>query len=186
MTDLRVESLYADGGLLSTAPTRDGGTWAWRAVSERGAVLASASGTVLPAEMGMETIENNLTETLAILYALEAMPSGWTGTLYSDSKNALRRAMTLKGKFGGVPAFIKLRLLAARERVGFFGGVLLGGHPSMKDLARGRIEKKGLPCSIHNKACDRMCKEQSERFWAEKKRRQQSTEQVPTRNHFGL
>jgi len=167
---IEIASLYTDGGLLSRAHSKDGGTWAWRQVSPAGAVIGSARGIVIPSDLGMDTVENNLTETLAVLYGLESLPDGWAGTLYTDNKNALNRATGMSKKFGGVPDFIKDRVLAVRKRLGNFTAILLGGHPSKKDLANGKRAKDGMPVSIHNVGCDRACQEMADEFWAGKKK----------------
>ncbi|MCK8265740.1 hypothetical protein LW980_17860, partial [Erwinia amylovora] len=70
--------VYADGGVVMVNPSPHGGTWAWCHVSgER--MAASGSGSFPPAEYGMESASNNLTEFLALLHGLEALPDGWAG-----------------------------------------------------------------------------------------------------------
>src|SRR5262245_42439291 len=86
------DGLHADGGLLSPNPTPHGLTWAWRLVAD-GRVAAEDGGVITCAGLGMETTENNLAETLAMLFGLEALPDGWSGTVHTDNRNALMRAL---------------------------------------------------------------------------------------------
>ncbi len=172
--DRPADGLYADAGLLSPAPSAHGLTWAWRLVSPTGAHITE-SGVLTPAELRMGTVENNLAETLAILFGLEALPNDWSGVVYSDNLNALRRAGGLryawrKGnmvgpvKFGGVPVEHRERMRKQWDRLGLYSCVLLGGHPNRKELAAG-VRKDGKPVSIHNVELDRKCQELSSEWW---------------------
>src|SRR5438105_1254682 len=90
MSEHTIVALYCDGGLAGPRnPAPEGGTWAWCATGPDGARIAQASG-VLDAPPG-GAISNNVAEFVAAVLALEAVPAGWHGTLYSDSRVTLRR-----------------------------------------------------------------------------------------------
>jgi len=85
----QIVALYADGGVIKSNPSSTGGTYAWCAVdAESNRVIEK--GGVAPAPPGFQ-ITNNHMEQVAICLALEAMPDGWSGTVYSDSNVALGR-----------------------------------------------------------------------------------------------
>jgi ribonuclease HI len=73
-------ALYADGGLVDSNPSFVAGCWAWIAVDKKGEMTDCATG-VVPAEGMLRStgVGNNLMETVALVYALEALPEGWTG-----------------------------------------------------------------------------------------------------------
>ena len=105
-------------------------------------------GGVVPAPPDRE-ITNNHTEQIAICHALEAMPDGWSGTVYSDSQVALGRVFE-GWKLNNLPPNIAKRCAAALARLGKIEHVLLQGHPTRADLECGIGAKRGLPVSIHN------------------------------------
>lgn len=158
--------LYADGGVIGRNPSAHGGTWAWCLVSGLDRVR-EASGTVTPAEIGLPLVTNNLTELLAAVTGLEAMPDGWGGTLYTDSKITLLRVSKTKrqAKLNGIPDALRARLQAVKDRLGGYKVVLLGGHPSRGELLDGR-RKDGMPVSIHNVHCDSLCGREARLFLA--------------------
>lgn len=179
------DGLYADGGLLSPAPTPHGLTWAWcrveslwrpnltppgeRTKMER-VVLQEDRGILTCSELDMTTTENNLAETLAVLFGLEEMPDGWASTVYTDSLNALRRVMGTSTKMGGVPAVYVERLRAVRQRLGAYSAVLLGGHPTKADIAKGYRARDGKPVSIFNKECDARCTALKVQWWDKRRK----------------
>jgi len=151
-----IERVYADGGVCLKNPSPIGGSWAWLQVAHD-EVLREASGHVTPGQAGFPggTVSNNFTELLAAVLALEALPDGWCGTLYTDSQVTLYR-LTGSRKFGGIPEPLRRRCQAQLARVGFVRVVLLGGHPSRKDLAAG-YRRDGLPVSKFNVRADELC-----------------------------
>lgn len=161
--------LWTDGGVILVNPSTIGGTWAFRLVAATyitdvaGGVLHSdgvemeRSGLVLPADLGMIAVSNNITELLAVIEGLEAMPPGWSGTIYTDSQVTIRRVMQTTAKPPeGLTAAILERLDAARARVGPFNMSLVGGHPTKKEVLAG-VRKDGKPVSIHNVWADKEC-----------------------------
>lgn len=151
--NLEVDSVYTDGGIIGKNPSEIGGTWAAVFVFQD-KVVAERSGVILPADIGMDTVENNIAETIAILLALEALPFGWNGMVYGDNLNSIRRARDLKIK-DAVPKFIKDRLLAVRldKSPGF---TLLGGHPTKAEVEAGR-RADGKLVSKWNVLADKLC-----------------------------
>lgn len=160
-----VVALYADGGVMKVNPSPYGGMCAWCGVDKDG-VRIIERGCVVPALSG-KTISNNVTEQMAIVLALEAMPDGWSGTIYSDSRIALGRvAGTFKGTKGLPPNLIE-RTRRAHKRMGALTFVLLQGHPTKADLARGTGKKRGLPVSLHNCWCDEECTRQGKAYMSQ-------------------
>lgn len=152
-----IVALYTDGGVIGKNPSTIGGTWAWCGVDENGEQVIHRGG-VVPC-VG-KPITNNHTEQIAITLALEAMPDGWSGTVYSDSQVALGRVF--KGwKEKNLPRNISERSTAAVKRLGKITPVLLQGHPTKADLLAGVGAKRGLPVSVHNQWCDEECGRQS-------------------------
>lgn len=154
-------ALYADGGVILKNPSTIGGTWAWCAVDadgnrviERGGAIAAKDGY---------PITNNHMEQIAVTLALEAMPDGWSGKVYSDSMVALGRVF--KGwRIKNLPLNVAKRSAAAVARLGAIETVLLQGHPTKADLASGIGKKRNLPVSIQNVWCDAECGRQAKAF----------------------
>lgn len=153
-----IVALYCDGGVVGKNPSEVGGTWAWCGVDASGRRVIERGGFV-PARPG-RPVTNNHTEQIAITLALEAMPAGWTGTVYSDSNVALGRVF--KGwATNNLPRNISERSAAALRRLGKVETVLLQGHPTKADLERGVGAKRGYPVSEHNVWCDEECGRQA-------------------------
>jgi ribonuclease HI len=162
-----VDSVFCDGGLLGTNPNPLGGTWSWCHIY-REEMVNHASGVVEPHEFKMTTISNNVSELLAMVNCLDALPNGWSGGVYTDSNVTAKRAERPRSaKFNGVPQKLIDRLRAVRERLGRLEFVLLAGHPSESDLIRGRKVKSRLPVSKWNKLCDDMCNKERADFEAD-------------------
>lgn len=162
------ERLYCDGGVLGKNPSSHGGTFAWVLVLED-KILSHDYGLVTPADVGIDKITNNLTELLAVLRGLEAMPPLWKGLLFTDSLVTLKR-MTNGNKFTNVPSFLAERAKKCREGRKW-KGVLLKGHPSKQDLRKG-YTARGRPVSPWNVWCDRKCQEIAQNFFAKLKEKE--------------
>ncbi|HMV87215.1 MAG TPA: hypothetical protein PLD20_13070 [Blastocatellia bacterium] len=154
-------ALYCDGGVIQKNPSTIGGTWAWCGVDAEGKRIIERGG-VCPAPRGIP-ITNNHTEQIAITLALEAMPDGWSGTVYSDSMVALGRVFQ-GWRTKNLPANISRRSAEAVARLGKIEFVLLQGHPTKTDLERGIGAKRELPVSIHNVWCDEECGRQAKEY----------------------
>lgn len=156
-----IVALYCDGGVIQKNPSPIGGTWAWCGVDAGGSRVVECGG-VVPVN-GERLITNNHTEQMAIVKALEAMPDGWSGTVYSDSMIALGRVF--KGwRTKNLPVNVSQRAAAAVARLGTIETVLLQGHPTKADLECGIGAKRGFPVSIHNVWCDQECARQAREY----------------------
>lgn len=156
-----VTEVYADGGCVLVNPSPHGGTWAWCHVAGGGRVR-EASGTVTPEEVGLPTVSNNVTEYLALLLCLEALPDGWSGKVFTDSGVTLGRFRDYAtARTKGLPDSLVKRCGAVLARLGSLEYVLLGGHPTKADLGKGFRSSDGKPVSVHNKWCDRACGERA-------------------------
>lgn len=147
--------LYADGGLTGKNPSL-GGTWAVRAVNDRGAMVAGAAGRFTAAELGLTKVSCNVAEVLALVVALEMMPDGWAGRVWSDSVVALITNHRRKYPVKWLPGELLDRILRNRERVGAPFWYQLAGHPTRADLARG-VTEDNERVSEHNVWCDQQC-----------------------------
>jgi ribonuclease HI len=154
-----IVALYADGGVVRGK----GGTWAFCGVNAAGVRILERSGVCRPwPDVG--DVTNNHTEQFAIVSALAAVPPGWSGTLYSDSKIAIGRVFwnwrteNLPDRIAKMTAFVK-------GRIGRVKPMLLQGHPTKIDLEKGYGKKRGLPVSIHNVWCDEACNEAKKVFY---------------------
>ena len=161
MPDHLTYDVYCDGGVIGRNPSAYGGTWAWTLVNSAGKRLECDSGVVEPKTWGLQKITNNFTELYAALQALQAMPKGWQGFLWTDSRITYYR-LTSSNKFNGIPEdlqqlCIKLRMIRT------WTIMHLGGHPTRSDLEVG-YDERGLPVSIYNVWCDKECKRQAKLF----------------------
>lgn len=160
---------YVDGGILGRNPSTEGGTWCAIFVSaDDRTELFRASGVVRPKgyyghvrpecdrELNVPSVENNLTELIAAVQALERLPDTWKGVLFSDSQNTIRRLTAKHPKFGGVPPELYARVSAQRKRFPALKCVLLDGHPNAEQLLAG-IGKRGYPVSRWNHLADQEC-----------------------------
>lgn len=161
-----IVAVYADGGVILKNPSSIGGTWAFCAVDVAGNHVIEQGGVVIGSNE--RPITNNITEQIAIVKALEAMPDGWSGTVYSDSQIALGRVF--KGWRGkNLPSNVIERTQKAIKRMGRIKPVLLKGHPTQKQLKEGFAHKgrRTTPVSIHNVWCDKACTEQARNYMAQ-------------------
>lgn len=150
--------VYTDGGVIGVNPSQVGGTWAWCFVDTRtGERIDEASGVVRPPFHGLPRITNNLTEYLAGLLALEAVPAGWDGTLHMDSQLTLAR-FAGRASCNGIPIELRDRLRIAKRRLGCFELAWVRGH-------------NGNP---HNEYCDKLCNAQGRPILRARKRRRAS------------
>lgn len=154
-----VYSLYSDGGTIGRNPSGTGGVWAWCHVDRNGERIQEKSGVLLPGDVKKATVSNNAAELYALLRGLRALPDGWKGTVYCDSKIAL--GWVFKGwKQDKIPAHWRPHVKRARMRLGEVKTVLLKGHPFPDELKAGKA-KNGRPVSIHNVWCDEACQEEA-------------------------
>jgi ribonuclease HI len=150
-------AIYSDGGLAKSNPSPLGLAWSFVWVGPDGEVLRTATSFVRPAELGLTSVGNNLAEYLALLKALEGLPNGWRGTLYSDSQISLDRVSGRSRSTRGIPAGIVASMKSCLARLGQVNWVHVEGHPTKAELARG-VGKGGSPVSVFNRMCDAMCR----------------------------
>lgn len=161
--DQVITALTADGGCRLSNPSPYGGMWAFRHTNAAGEPVAQAAGVVTVAELfPLTTVSNNVTETLALLIGLEALPDGWAGKVRSDSLNALRVFTNLASDRPHLTAEILARCRAVGLRLGKFSFELLAGHPTKKELALLRVgqvvkSERGYPYCLHNFWADGAC-----------------------------
>lgn len=148
--------IYCDGGVIGPNPSPVGGTWAWCWVNEDGEKIKSGSGVVVPQNVGLPRITNNLTELLAGYYALQSVGKDWGGTLHTDSRVTQLR-LTVSHKFKGIPENFMNAVLSLRQTRNYKVR-LVAGHPTRKELEQGFSNRNRLPVSIHNRWCDRECR----------------------------
>lgn len=160
-----IKAVYADGGVIQVNPSPIGGTWAWCHVDAEGTRIQIASGVVIP-RTSCPLITNNLTEYIAVVKALEALPEGWHGTVYSDSQVTIGRIFW-GWKQSNLPPVLMRQADAAKARINFplCRAVLLDGHPTKAQLLAG-VGKRGNLVSEHNVWCDKRCGEEAAAFWA--------------------
>ncbi len=153
---MMITALYADGGVISRNPSPIGGTWAYCLVDEHGQRVKEVSKILYP-ELGMPLVTNNVTELLALVQGLYALPEDFTGTVYSDSWVSLQRVF-LAAKLNNVPTWLidKLQAFQRTGRLAKMSYVLLDGHPTQAHLLAGK-GKRGNPVSEHNVWCDKAC-----------------------------
>lgn len=161
-----IVSLYCDGGVIKKNPSPFAGTWAWVALDESGGKVAEDSGAVTPAEIGLSTVSNNVTELLAAIKALQSVPARWEGKLFTDSMITQKR---LSGgtAFNGVPGWLRVQALELR-RNRKVRAILVGGHPTRVELGIGFRRKNGLLVSRWNVRCDELCGMVARKFFAKK------------------
>lgn len=160
-----VDVAYCDGGCILKNPSPHGGTYGFRYLDAAGNVLAEHGGFFTVAELPpvFVDVENNFCETLAILLAMEGLPPGWVGSMWTDSLNALKRAKNpYSERMSRVPESVKWRLKKARSQRPNMGFGLCSGHPTRKELAAGT--SGGLPVSRHNVWCDNRCKQAAQEW----------------------
>jgi ribonuclease HI len=139
-----VTTLYSDGGVVEVNPSPVAGVWAWCAADQTGWRLIENGGFVLATD---GPISNNQMEWYAAMLALEAMPSGWSGALVTDSRNVLDRLAYLRRHLGlpesqvvvprNLPWQWYRRMVTSLLRLGDVHFRHVKGHPTAADLKRG-------------------------------------------------
>ena len=156
-----IAAAYADGGVYwdgNGVGSRStiGGAWAYCYVNPYNVRVQEASGMLLTTK-SWPTVTNNYSELVAVLKAMQGLPDGWAGTLYSDSQVTLGRISGVYQGWAGIPSKLYNLVNAERERLGAFQLVLLDGHPTQAQL-QARKGKRGNLVSKHNVWCDEQCK----------------------------
>lgn len=161
-----IHSLVADASTIFTSPSTEGGTFAWCQVDMWDQKLERNSGIVLPYELGVTKLDNNLLELVACLRGLASLPNGWAGQVWTDNQPAawnLSYTHGVRRGFRLLPACVNDSLETQLARLGHFSVVLVGGHPTPSDRRRG-YKRNGRPISQHHIWCDRECTMQAWKF----------------------
>lgn len=164
---MTIIAVYADGGVIGVNPSPIGGTWAWCHVDATETRIACDSGVTLPRPT-CPLITNNLTEMIALVRGLSALPEGWSGAVYSDSQITLGRLFE-GWKLNNIPLVLARQAQEALRRLDLANTyyVLLDGHPTRAQLLAG-AGKRGNPVSEHNVWCDQACGKAAKAYQAEK------------------
>jgi len=124
-----------------------------------GYVLPKDTDDILVKPKYRRLVTSNQTEMAALLFALSRVPDTWYGHVYSDSKVSLGR-LFWGYKWTNIPEMWMKGYEALRSRLVNWESIQqthLDGHPNQMQLETG-IGKRGNPVSVHNVACDRMCR----------------------------
>lgn len=159
-----IVAVYCDGGVIEKNPSPYGGTFAFCAVDENGQRVYKRSDVLPNAYLQVDACTNNLSEMWALMAALEYLPQGWSGKVYSDSQITLGRVFW-GWKWTNIPASVRERTMEAYRCLGELEPVLLCGHPTQAELKAG-VGKRGYPVSVHNVWCDLQCKKWA-KYWLE-------------------
>lgn len=164
-----VISVYADGGVIGSNPSRIGGTYAFAYVGSDGKRFREHAGVLKPSEGLNGVVTNNVTELYALASAVWEIQhmGGWGGKhfhIYSDSNVSLLRVFRA-AKLNNVPDYLAELVGKVRGLLRYldFEYTLLDGHPTRAQLAAG-IGKRGSPVSEHNVYVDRLCGEQATKY----------------------
>lgn len=159
-----VVRVVADGGCRLKNPSDVGGMWAFRHIDDEGRVTRQSYGVILVEDVfPLTTVTNNLTETLALLLALEALPDAWNGLVCSDSQNAIRVFQNPNKDREHLTADVLARCRAVCKRLGKLSFKLLCGHPTKDEIRRMEagetvVGERGYPYCLHNVWCDTACR----------------------------
>lgn len=146
--------IFCDGGVVGPNPSQLGGVWAFCWVDEKGNRIKEVSGVVSPDQVGLPTITNNLTELLAVLFAIQSISRDWSGNIHTDSRVTYLR-FTSSWKFNGIPAPVRRAVVYLKQKPHNWRMVLIAGHPTQADLEKGF--KGDYPVSEHNVWADMEC-----------------------------
>ncbi len=158
---MTIVSLFTDGGIIhdgTPGGSKIGGGYAYTLVDEQNQRVVEFAKVITPIEVGLPEVTNNLTELLALVRGMMAMPTRQPMVVYSDSWVSLQRVF-INAKLNNVPAWLvrELRQVQDIYLVGdYVKYVLLDGHPTQKHLAAGK-GKRGQPVSEHNRWADMAC-----------------------------
>jgi ribonuclease HI len=136
--------IYADAGCIRKNPSPYGVTWCWILV-ENDELLESSSGVT------SRLTTNNQAEFYAILKALESMPNGWSGEVYSDSQIALNWWGRRNFDQINIKQF-KDRGLAASSRLGVLKFKHVKGHVNKSSRGTHHSWQQLCDDSCHNQA----------------------------------
>lgn len=149
-----IVGVYADGGVIGSSRSAVGGAWAWCHVTAKNVAIRQESGLLFPTSAWPD-ITNNYSEYVAAVRAIEALPEGWIGHIYLDSRITIGR-LASGWATNGLPDKLVARGVRAIGRLGGTFWHLLDGHPTKEQL-RTRVGSRGNPVSLHNVWADEEC-----------------------------
>lgn len=150
-----IVAVYSDGGCVGGNPSSLAGTWAWCGVNEHDDRIVCVADVLYPKQWEIASITNNQMEMYAVVQALEYLPDGWSGRVYSDSQITLGRVFQ-HWRMKNIPLWLVERAETAVKRLGAIEPILLSGHPTNVELRAG-VSKSGRPVSAHQVWCDEQC-----------------------------
>ena len=154
-----VDLVVCDAGTLGVNGKAKAVSWAYCFVDSRNNLITSK------VDMNWELKTSPQGEVLAIIEALEALPVGWSGKVWSDCLYALKVVFKTDYWDGYIwsdkklnPKLKKRRDVLWRKYDGFkdFEIELLSGHPNKKEL-EAKVAKNGRRVSEWNVVCDSLC-----------------------------
>ena len=158
--------IYADGGVIGRNPSSIGGTWAY-VLTQDDEVLKECSNVVTPEQIQMPAVSNNVTELIAVVRGLAAVPFDWYGTIASDSEITLGRVFRGWHRHN-VPDWLSAELdfqIQMHIKWNKINGHLLQGHPTRLQLLKGMGDR--YPVSKHNVRCDQLCGIEAKKYLIE-------------------
>lgn len=160
-----IASVFSDGGCVGRNPSPVAGSWAYAYVDEHDELVGEGSGLVFPEslEHGQQVVTNNQSEFYALAQAFSGLPDGWTGRAFVDSQITLLRFSRM-ARTNGLPEWLVQQAARDRRRLGAVEYVLLKGHPTKADLARGYHEPSRRPVSKWNAYVDAACTAAAEAY----------------------
>lgn len=151
--------LFTDGGCVGAYPWRSGLTWAFCVVLN-GERIADGAGWIRPEELPGPEGEPNQAEFYAVMMGLAELLVLFGDDVifdaYTDSEVTIAR-FAKSATLYGIPQEWRDRAYGALRRTGGSSWHHVKGHPTKKDLERGRTES-GTPVSVHNVYVDSLCK----------------------------
>jgi ribonuclease HI len=133
-------------------------TFAYCYVNKEGEIVKAFSG------FSEEHSTNNEAEFLALMLALEGLPTGWGGKVFSDSLTTLRRFLE-NSPCKGLDPDLRERGLEVLNKLSVCRFELVSGHPTKKELEAG-FSVEGRKVSKFNVVCDDLCTREAQNYKA--------------------
>lgn len=157
-------NVFTDGGICLGNPSTIGGSWC--VIGRAGQCTPfQIDGSIVPSQLGLETVESNLMETIAVAQAMQALaelPAAFVkdSVIHCDNLNAIRRGQNpLTASMGGVPPEVQVMLGDAYGRLWGLNVTfkLVAGKGNRKEVAAGFRKSDGKPLFQETIDCHRRC-----------------------------
>ncbi len=147
--------LYCDGATIGRNPSRAGGTWAY-VVVQNGETCVEASGKIVPEDINLPAVTNNVAELYAAMMGMEYLVGEKVRgcSICTDSLCTVCRLVHQRS-WKGVPERIVERVKKAIKAFDAVRVVQVAGHPTPAEIRVGH--RNGVPCSKFNERCDELC-----------------------------